>query len=63
MEPLSVTVRDACKIVGIGPTKLYELIGAKRVETVRIGRRTLVTTASLRRLVDPRASGASGERA
>jgi excisionase family DNA binding protein len=51
VEPLSVTVRDACKIVGIGPTKLYELIGSGEVDTIRIGRRTLCKMSSLRRLV------------
>jgi excisionase family DNA binding protein len=52
MEPLSVTVPDACKIIGVQTTKLYELIGAKRLDAIRVGRRTLVTTQSLRRLVD-----------
>lgn len=51
MEPVTVTIDDAKKAIGIGHTKLYELINEGRLETVKIGRRTLVKTASIRALV------------
>ena len=49
---LSVRVGEASRMIGIGRTKLYELIKAGDVETVKIGRATLVTMRSLRRFVE-----------
>jgi Helix-turn-helix domain len=49
---LSVRVADASRMIGIGRTKLYELIKAGDLETVKIGRATLVTMRSLRRLIE-----------
>ena len=52
MEPITVTVDGAKKALGIGHTKLYELIGEGRLSTIKIGRRTLVKVDSIRQLVD-----------
>lgn len=52
MEPLTVTVDGAKKALGLGHTKIYELIGEGRLKTVKIGRRTLVKTDSIRALVE-----------
>ena len=52
MEPVTVTVEGARKALGIGTTKLYELIGTGKLRTVKLGRRTLVRTDSIRELVD-----------
>ena len=52
MEPLTVTSGGAKKATGLGTTKIYELIAEKRLETVKIGRRTLVKTASIRALIE-----------
>ena len=38
-------------MIGVGRTKLYELIAAGEVETVKLGKATRITTASLRDLV------------
>ena len=51
LEPLTVRIPVAVKLTGIGRSKLYELIKAGEVETVKIGASTLVSVASLRRLV------------
>jgi excisionase family DNA binding protein len=51
MKPLAVTVKTACKLVGVGNTSMWALIKAGRVKTVNIGRRRLVTYASLELLV------------
>ncbi|WP_413207910.1 helix-turn-helix domain-containing protein [Rhodospirillum sp. A1_3_36] len=37
-------------LLGIGRTKLYELLNDNTLDSVKIGRRTLVRRASLRRL-------------
>lgn len=52
IEPLTVRIPVAVQLTGIGRSKLYELIKSGEVETVKIGTATLVTMASLRRLVD-----------
>ena len=54
MEPLSVTVAEALRLTGLGQTKLYELIGSGDLETVKIGRRTLIPMDSLRALIERR---------
>jgi excisionase family DNA binding protein len=58
MEPVCVSVNEAREALGVGRTKLYELINAGKLRVVRLGRRTLVSTESLRELAqggaDPR---------
>jgi excisionase family DNA binding protein len=49
--PLTLSINDAASSLGIGRTKLYQLINAGKLEAVRIGRRTLVKTASIEALV------------
>ena len=52
MDPITVTVDGAKRALGLGHTKIYELIGEGRLQTIKIGRRTLVKTDSIRALVD-----------
>lgn len=52
MEPITVTIDGAKKATGLGATKIYELINQGKLDTVKIGRRTLVKTASIRALVE-----------
>jgi excisionase family DNA binding protein len=52
MEALAVSINEAAKVLGMGRTSIYALIGDGRLETLKLGRRTLVKTASIRRLVD-----------
>ena len=51
VEPICVRVNDAARMIGIGRTKLYELISNGELEAVKIGKATRVTTASLNDLV------------
>ena len=51
MEPVTVTVDGAKKALGLGTTKIYELIGSGELETVTIGRRRLVKVSSIKALV------------
>ncbi|MDR6787652.1 excisionase family DNA binding protein [Sphingomonas sp. BE138] len=48
--PLTVTVKEALAMIGIGRTSFYELIAGGEITTVKIGRRRLVHVESLRRL-------------
>ena len=54
VEPICVKVNDAARMIGIGRTKLYELIAAGEVDVVKLGKSTRVTTASLRELIQKR---------
>ena len=51
LTPLSVSVKDACRLLGIGPTLMGELIASQRVKTIKINRRRLVVYASLKSLL------------
>ena len=50
--PLCVRVRDAARMIGIGRTKFYELIGKGEVEAIKVGNATLIPTASLAAFVE-----------
>lgn len=58
MNPISLSINDAARAIGIGRTKLYDLINTGALKTVRLGRRTLVSTASIEALVN---DGGGGE--
>ncbi len=51
-EPIAVRVSEAIRLIGIGRSKLYELIASGDVEVVKIGRCTLIPTASLHALIE-----------
>jgi hypothetical protein len=51
LKPITITVRDSLKVSGLGNTKTWELIKAKQLETVRIGRRVLIVYRSLEALL------------
>ena len=48
IEPLAVSPRQACVLLGIGNTRLYQLIGAGELITYHEGRARRVTMASVR---------------
>jgi excisionase family DNA binding protein len=50
IEPLTVRLAVAVRLTGISRSKLYELIAAGQIETVKVGRSTLVLYRSLKRL-------------
>lgn len=50
-DPLTVRIAEAVRLTGIGRSKLYELIASGDIETVKVGRCTLIPMASLRALV------------
>lgn len=52
LEPISVRIADAIRLTGIRRSKLYELIASGDLETVKIGRCTLVPVASLLALIE-----------
>ena len=53
MEKLTASIKETRHSLGnIGQTKVYELIADGKLKTLKLGRRTLVLTSSIRDLVD-----------
>src|SRR5262245_34270341 len=51
VPPLTITIATARQITGLGNTTIWRLIGEKKLDTVRVGRRRLVLYDSLRALL------------
>jgi excisionase family DNA binding protein len=51
IEPLAYSIKEAARVSSLGRTRLYELINEGQLEITRIGRRTLISAASLKKLV------------
>ena len=45
--PITVRINEACRLTGIGRSKLYELIQAGEIKIIKVGSITLVPTESL----------------
>jgi len=50
LEPLTVRVATAVQLTGLSRSRLYELIQSGDLETVKVGRSTLIPFRSLRAL-------------
>jgi excisionase family DNA binding protein len=50
-ERLNVSLIEACQLIGIGRTRLYEIINDGELRTIRIGKRRLVPVAEIRDFV------------
>jgi excisionase family DNA binding protein len=48
LEPISVDIPEACRLTGVGRSKLYQLMDAGEIRSVKVGKRRLVPVASLR---------------
>lgn len=55
--PISVRIRDACRMTGIGRSKLYELIATGEIEIIKVGTITLIPTIALMRFVERKRNG------
>lgn len=56
-RPLTVRIREACRLTGIGRSKLFELIGAGEIEIVKVGTITLIPIHSLQSFLELRKNG------
>lgn len=52
MQPITVSINDTAKALGLGRTSIYALIREGRLETIKLGRRNLVKVESIRRLLE-----------
>lgn len=53
-EPITVRIKEACRITGIGRSKLYELIAEGEIDIVKVGAMTLIPVDSLKALTQGR---------
>jgi excisionase family DNA binding protein len=51
-QTLLVTVEEAARLLGVGQTTMFELIGSGDVKSVRLGRRRLIARKSLESFVE-----------
>jgi excisionase family DNA binding protein len=51
LEPFALSINDAAKSLSLGRTSIYALIRDGKLEAVKLGRRTLIKMASVRRLL------------
>lgn len=59
MDPINLSIIDAARALGVGRSKLYELINAGQLDTVKLGTRTLVRVTSIRAFSDSLAKRAA----
>lgn len=52
MDVLAVSVNEAARIIGVGRTSIYSMIRDGQIEAIKIGRRTVIKTSSLHRIID-----------
>lgn len=52
VEPISVRIREACRLTGIGRSKFYELVASGDIEVIKVGAMTLVPFDGLRAFID-----------
>ena len=57
-----LTVREAAQLLSIGRSTIYELITAREIEVVHIGRSVRVPVAALHAFIEGRSGAAGGDR-
>lgn len=51
MKPVTMTIKGACEYSSLSKSTLYNFANAKKLEIRKVGKRTLITTASLDKLL------------
>lgn len=51
-DPLVYSVKQACLVSTLGRASLYRLIRSGRLETRKLGRRTIIPAAALHKLLE-----------
>lgn len=54
IAPLSVRIKEACRMTGIGRSKLYELIASGDIKVIKVGSMTLVPVDALKSFLEAR---------
>jgi excisionase family DNA binding protein len=59
-DPIAVKPKTACRMLDVGLTRLYELLGERELESYTDGRSRKITTASIHDYVARRLAAAKG---
>jgi len=59
--PLAVRPSQAAQMLGVGMTKLYEMLGEGDLESFHIGRSRRITTASISGYIERQLTAATGK--
>ena len=51
ISPLALSVNEACEASRLGRTRIYELLNAGQLKSVKLGKRRLIHADSLHRLI------------
>lgn len=46
-RPITVRIREACRMTGIGRSKFYELIASGEIAVIKVGKMTLIPVAGI----------------
>ncbi|HWV36880.1 MAG TPA: helix-turn-helix domain-containing protein [Vulgatibacter sp.] len=57
--PMAVRPEQAARMIGVGRTKVFELIAAGEIRAFYVGRARLIDVADLRRFLDARKQAAA----
>jgi Helix-turn-helix domain len=52
IDPLAVPIPEACRLIGCGRSKLYQLFNTHELPVIKRGRCSLVPMGALRALID-----------
>lgn len=63
IAPIVVGIDDAQELVGLGRTKVYELVNAGRIRSFKVDGRRLFSVADLHAWVNDELEAQTGERA
>lgn len=51
-EPFAVSIPEAARLIGCGRSTLYQLLKTKEIPLMKLGKRSLVPVAALRKFVE-----------
>ena len=52
MEPIFASINETARALSVGRTSVYLMLKEGRLESVKLGRRTLIKVESIRRLLE-----------
>ena len=62
IEPLVVSPREACALLGIGNTRLYRLLGDKVLDSYKDGKSRRIPMAAIKSYIEHRIAESTGKR-
>lgn len=51
-EPFLISIDETQKMIGVGRTKVYQLMDDRELESVKIGDRRLITMPSIKKMIE-----------